>query len=83
MFFLRRSDSGENTVIFDEFRVVVGFGGGKIITAEILDADAGGDGFDRFEFVAGDDFDVNIVIVEVVNDVFSVRADFVFEANVP
>lgn len=79
---MARSDASKNRVILDEFGEVVSGGGREVITAEVFDADAGGDGFDRFEFVAGDDFDVNVVIVKVINDILGVRADFVFEADV-
>ena len=58
------------------------FFGGEVEAVEVFEADAGGDGFDGLKIVAGDDFDVDVVIIEVIDDFFGVTTDFVFETDV-
>ncbi len=82
MFFLGRGDASEDVVFFDEFVIVVGLFGGEVETFGIFYADTIRDFGDGIEVVARDDSDIDVVIVEIVDDVACITADFVFEANV-
>lgn len=79
-FFLSRGNASENIVSFDEFIVVDGgFYGGEIDGLGIFEADLGGDFGDGGLVVTRDDFDGDVVFVEIVDDVFGVFSELVFE----
>lgn len=68
-------------MIFDELVVIWVLFIGEVDGVDIFYADFFGDFADGFFVVTGDDFDFDIIIVEIFNDVLRIGAELVFEAD--